>query len=86
MSDALLAYATQRRASGRLRMILLARHINHTLGGGIVGPWDLAALDEPTLDAFEMMLTDLPQMQAGMDRIEAAKARIISGHPTYRKH
>lgn len=84
LTAALLTYAQTGRATGYLANIVQARVINQALGGALVGPWDIASLDETTIDAFMMLTHDLPAMRQGIDQIEAAKAAIRARHPALR--
>jgi hypothetical protein len=75
----------RRKASGPLRDVMLARMVNAVLGGAAVGPWDIADLDDNSLDAILAFVYDVPGAQAAMAEIEAEKARIRAEHPTYGK-
>lgn len=76
--------ATRRPPTGPLRRVRLAQALNQVLGTTL-GPWDVGALDDATIDAVLALGRDLPQVQAGLAEAEAVKARIRAAHPTYGK-
>ena len=52
----------------------------------MIAPWEVADLDQATIDVIVAYVDDYPQMQKGMSELEAIKQQFRSKHPTYRKH
>lgn len=76
ITDGLLALAAGRALTGPLADLWLAREMNRALGGTLLGPWDVSALDDGTIDLLLSLNRDMPGIQAAGQRIEAIKQRI----------
>jgi len=76
VSEAVTQSAATGRTSNRvLQNIMLARSIN-SFCRTTLGPWDVGQLDEEHIEMFLALSTQLPQVQAGISRIEQSKAAI----------
>lgn len=60
--------------TGPLWAAALAKAANR-LWGTALGPWDIGALDEPTLDLIEALAFRSPVSERGLKRIADAKKR-----------
>lgn len=53
-----------------LTAYLRAQHVNRACGGAIVKPWEVDSLPDEWIDAAEVLVQDLPGMQAGTRQVE----------------
>lgn len=67
-----------------LSRVLLARAVNVTLGGGVVGPWDIDEMGEDWLEIISSLAFDLPGYQKASQKIESIRAAWRASHPTYK--
>jgi hypothetical protein len=65
--------------------ISLARMINQASGGAVISPWEVEHLDESWLDGFRFVNDELVSAAGSRQKVQAAKNRWLSQHPTYGK-
>lgn len=57
----------------------MARALNQAAGGAVIAPWDVDDLPEEWQAVGPALQTGYHQAQAGIQRVESAKARYFEG-------
>lgn len=84
MSSALLDLSRAGETNEALMMnVLLARRINHVLGGAFVAPWDVNDLPDDVIDSI-LSVEQIGTYQAGRQAVAANMAEWRNNHPGYK--